>query len=941
MKATSFCLLTLILCLPVLLEAQPSGPSSGKFAPGMALKADPEVSLGRLANGLRYYIRKNQKPEKRVELRLVVNAGSILEDENQRGLAHFVEHMAFNGTENFKKQELTSYLESVGVRFGNDVNAYTSFDETVYMLQVPTDTPAVVEKAFDILEDWAHRVSFEDDEIDRERGVIIEEWRSGRGAQARIRDKQFPVIFKNSAYASRLPIGDKHIIETFPHDLLRSFYRDWYRPDLMALIVVGDIDTAAVRNLIAKHFTALPARPSPKPHTLFPVPDHAETYVTIATDPEATTTFVSARWTLPVQAESTVTDYRRSLAEGLFNGMMNNRLEELSRLADPPFVFATSSKGPLVRTKEAYTLSAAVNDSGVERGFRALLMEARRVSLHGFTRSELERQKESLLRGIQQAYEERGKTESALYAGEYVRNFLTGEPFPGIATEYALAGQLIPTVTLAEVNALTAAWITDHNRILAVSGPRKDGLEIPAESALTAVMTSALSADVPPYVDRVSSAPLVSVPPTPGRITATNTIPELRVQEWTLSNGARVILKPTSFKNDEIVFAAFSPGGTSLADDKDYVPASTAASVVAEGGVGGFDVVELQKKLAGKIVGVTPYIGEIQEGLTGTASPQDVRTLFEMIYLLFTAPRKDSAAFVSYRSRLTAMLHNRSARPESAYEDTVQVTMAQHHPRRMPFTEETTNRLDLEQSFSFYRDRFSDAGDFTFIFVGTFEPDSLRGLVETFVGGLPSRQRKESWKDIGLRPPTGESSKTVARGMEPKSQVRVIFSGPFVWSQENRLELTAVASCLRMKLRESLREEKGGTYGVAVSASPIHYPRGEYRFSVSFGCSPDRVEELMTEMSRQIDTVRRIGPDDGTVEKVKETVRRERETSMKQNGFWLSALQQMYANEDDPLDILRYDDRMKDLTRDDLRRAAEQYLGSGNVARFVLYPEKR
>jgi zinc protease len=941
MKASPFRLLTLILCLPVLLEAQPSDPSPRKFARGMALTADPQVSLGTLANGLRYYIRKNEKPEKRVELRLAVNAGSILEDENQRGLAHFVEHMAFNGTENFKKQELASYLESVGVRFGNDVNAYTSFDETVYMLQVPTDAPAVVEKAFDILEDWAHRISFEDDEIDRERGVVIEEWRSGRGAQTRIRDKQFPVIFRNSAYASRLPIGDKHIIETFPHDVLRSFYRDWYRPDLIALVVVGDIDTSAIRNLIEKHFAAMPARANPKPRTLVPVPDHAETYVTIATDREATTTFVSARWTLPVQAESTVADYRRSLVEGLFNGMMNNRLEELARLADPPFVFATSSKGPLVRSKEVYTLSAAVNDSGVERGFRALLTEARRVSLHGFTRTELDRQKEFLIRGMQQAYEERGKTESALYAGEYVRNFLTGEPFPGIATEYALAGQLIPTVTLTEVNALAAVWITEHNRIIAVSGPQREGLETPAESTLTAVMAAVLSADVPPYVDRVSSAPLVSIPPTTGRITATDTIPELQVQEWMLSNGARVILKPTSFKNDEIIFSAFSPGGTSLADDRDYIPASTAASVVAEGGIGEFDVITLQKKLAGKIVGVTPYIGELQEGLTGTASPRDVRTLFELIYLTFTAPRRDSAAFVSYRSRLTAMLHNRSARPESAYEDTVQVTMAQHHPRRIPFTEETVNQLDLEQSFNFYRDRFSDASDCTFIFVGTFEPDSLRGLVETFLGGLPSRQRTESWKDIGLKPPTGDISKTVARGFEPKSQVRVIFSGPFVWSQENRLELTAVASCLRIKLRESLREEKGGTYGVAVSASPIHYPRGEYRFSVSFGCSPDRVEELTAETFRQIDTVRRIGPDDATVAKVKETVRRERETSMKQNGFWLSALQQMYANNDDPLDILRYDDRMKDLTRDDVRRAAEQYLGTGNVARFILYPEKR
>jgi len=907
--------------------------------PGAALPLDPALTKGRLPNGVTYYVRTNRKPEKRAELRLVVNAGSVLENNDQQGLAHFVEHMAFNGTKNFRRQELVNYLESVGVRFGADLNAYTSFDETVYMLQIPTDSTEIVEKAFDILEDWAHQISFEDSEIDKERGVVVEEWRQGRGAGARIRDKQLPIIFKNSRYADRLPIGKKETIEHFPHESLVQFYRDWYRPELTAVIAVGDFDPGRIESLIRKHFSVIPNTGTARQREVYPVPEHRETLYAIATDPEMTVTGVSINFKLDASSDSSETDYRRSLIESLAIGMFNDRLNERTRQADPPFLFASSSKGSLVRSRDIYSLNASVKEDGVERGLAALVTETARVRTFGFTATELERQKKDMLRSIERAYQERDKSESSGFASEYVRNFLVAEASPGIAYEYELHRRLLPGIAIDEVNRLSTGWITDRNRVVTVSAPEKPGSPTPVEADLARLIDSVSTLPVQAYLDSLSSQPLVPVPPTPGTLVAQKEIREIGITEWTLSNGARVILKPTDFKNDEVLLSAYSPGGSSLAPDSIYIPASTASSVVSEGGLGRFDRISLQKALAGKIAGVAPFIGELEEGISGSASPQDLATMFQMLYLTFTAPRMDSLAFTSYRTRLRGLLQNRDARPEASFDDTILVTMSQRHPRRRPFTVETLNALDLRKSFAFYRDRFADAGDFTFIFVGSFVPDEIRPLILTYIGGLPALHRTEQWKDIGLRPPSGIVTKQVRRGVEQKSQVRIIFSGPFIWSPENRHILNALGDILRMKLREALREEKGGTYGVGVSAFPVHYPRPEYRINLAFGCSPERVEELTRTAMEQIDSLRRFGPDEQYIGKVKETLNRERETNLKQNRFWLSALQSLYTNGEPPTEILQFELRLRQVTRQTIMNAARQYCTEQNYVRVIMYPE--
>ncbi len=540
--------------------ARPAGQSARDGDP---LPLDSAIVYGKLENGLTYYIRKNVRPESRAEVRLVINAGSVLENDDQRGLAHFVEHMAFNGTKNFKRQELVDYLQSVGVRFGPDLNAYTSFDETVYMIQVPTDTQAIVEKAFDILEDWAHQVSLEGTEIDKERGVIIEEWRLGRGAGMRMMEKQLPSLLKGSRYAERFVIGTKENLEKFPHETLRQFYRDWYRPELMAVIAVGDFDPVAIRALIDKHFSAIPRTASPRKRELFPVPDHTETLYAPATDPEATNTSVAVLYKMDVLPEVTAADYRRTILEGIYNAMLNARLREIGRQADPPFLYAGSSKFGFVRTKEFYQVSTVVRENGIQRGLAAALTEAIRVKQHGFTATELERMKRDLLRSLERAYAEREKTESASYAGEYARHFLEGEPSPGIAMELELYRRYLPGISVQEVNALAGQWMTAGNRVITVNAPEKAGVLIPTREAVLALIDSVDNVTTTPYVDAVASVPLMAKAPPAASISSTNDFADLGITEWRLSNGVRVVLKPTDFKNDEVLMAAFSPGGTS------------------------------------------------------------------------------------------------------------------------------------------------------------------------------------------------------------------------------------------------------------------------------------------------------------------------------------------------------------------------------------------
>ncbi|MCZ6633447.1 MAG: insulinase family protein [bacterium] len=905
-----------------------------------SIPVDQQITIGTLENGLKYYIRKNTRPENRAELRLVLNVGSVLEDEEQQGLAHFVEHMAFNGTANFPKQALINFIESVGMRLGADVNAYTDFDETVYFLQVPTDDNAILEQAFQIMEDWVHNVSFEAEEIEKERGVVVEEWRLGQGAAERMFDQQLPILFKDSRYAERLPIGQKAVLDTFEHETLRRFYQEWYRTDLMAVIAVGDFDPVQIQEMILQHFSSISAHTTPLDRPLFPVPDHEETLFAIASDPEATSTDVFISHKQEVRSVETLADFRQSLVEALFLGMVGQRLNELIFQPDPPFLIGGNSQSQFVRSKSLYSLAALAKPNGVEEAFESLLTEAARVLQHGFITSELIRQKEILLTGFEQGFLERDKVGSGRLANEYIRNFLTGEPIPGIEYEYEAARGLVPEISLGEVNLVGGNWITEGNRVIMVRSPEGEGVVIPTEADLLAVIEKVRGKEILSYQEDVTDSPLVETIPTPGTVVSDTTILELGITEWTLSNGVRVVLKPTDFQNNEIRFNSFSPGGHSLVPDEDYIAAITATSVIREAGLGNFSIVDLQKKLAGKIVRVSPRIGALRESISGRASPKDLETMFQLIYLNFTAPRRDSSAFLSYRNFLQGVLENASASPEAAFSDTIQVTMAQYHHRARPFSTALLAEMDLDKSFGIYTDRFADAGDFTFFFVGNFELESIKTLVETYLGGLPSTGREETWKDVGIRPPKGVIKKIVRKGIEPSSQTQIMFSGPYEWNRQNRIEMDVMAQVLDIKLREVLREELGETYGVFIRATPSHFPEEQYQVTINFGSAPENVEELTGAVFGRLDSLKKFGPTETDLAKAQEQQRRDRETSLKENGFWLNSMWAAYYHGGDLIDdILNFDQRIDGLTVEAIQLAAQRYFDFENYVRVVLHPE--
>jgi zinc protease len=904
------------------------------------LPQDPQVKIAKLENGLTYYVRENKKPENRAEIRLVVSIGSVVEEEHEQGIAHFLEHMAFNGTKNFKKQELVDYLESIGMRFGPDLNAYTSFDETVYELQVPTDSLSILKSAFQILEDWAHLVSLDTEAIDKERGVIKEEWRLRRGASARIGDQKYPIYFYNSQYAKRLPIGKMEIIDNCPSEVIRQFYRKWYRPQHMAVIAVGDFDKQFVENLIKIHFSKLETGNENLIRPIYIIPDHEKTLFTIATDPEMRRTNVSLNYKHDVNAIKTITDYKQMLIEDLYNQILNQRFQEILQQPDPPFLYAFSFKGSFVKTKDIYSLEAGVQKNEIGRALESLVTESERVKRHGFTSSELERVKREKMRLIEKAFNERDKTESNRYANEYIRNFLYTEPAPGIEYEYEMYKLFVPRIELDEINHLGDRWIRQVNRVIAVEMPEKVDIKVPSEDELVTIISSAEAKEIQPYVDQVLNEPLLDEFEEIGSIIEQDSIVQLGLKQLTLSNGIRVVLKSTEFKNDEIRFTALSPGGHSLVDAKDYLSAITATSIIQNSGIGKFSSIELEKALTGKLVNVAPWIGELQEGISGSVTPEDLETLFQLIYLYFTEAKVDSTSFLSYKNRMKGSLENRSVSPDVAFRDTIQVTMSQNHPRRQPWTKEKLDQMDMVRSYEIYQDRFADVSDFIFIFVGNFEADSIEYLLTKYLGTLPAINRKEKGEDVGAKPPKGVINKYVKRGIEDKSSIQVVFTGQGTWSRENSYNLSSMASVLRIKLREVLREDLGGTYGVGVGASQSRIHDQYYRLTISFGCAPDRVEELTNVVFSQIDSLKNYPVEERYLKKVKETQRRSYERSLKENTYWLNNLAGYFYFGDDPRNIYNLNTYMDKLSQNDILQSAKQYFDMNNYVRFVLLPEK-
>ncbi len=866
----------------------------------------------------------------------------MLEDDDQRGLAHFVEHMEFEGTQHFPGQGITDFLSSLGLSIGPDANAATSYDDTQYTLRVPTD-PGVLDRALLVLEDWAHAASFDESGIDRERGIVLSEWRMNLGADERTEDKIRRVQLEGSRYTDRPPIGDPDVIQHAGREQLTRFYHDWYRPDLMAVIVVGDVDRDAVTAMIKAHFSSL-ASPSPeRPRPAFDVPDHPGTRYLVVTDKETTATAVQISDLRPARNQGSVGGYRDVMMDELFANMLGGRLDELSQGTNPPFLQAAADRGlfPTPRTRDEAVLQALVANDGVPQGLDALVTELQRVTRFGFTATELARAKQAMMSGSERIAGESPDRESASRADEYTRNVLEDEALPTIWQELAFHRRFLPDITLGEVNALATDWFPDRNRLVVVSGPATAGVVMPGQTELAAVVKSASAKRLEPYVDVAAGEALVKTPPARGTIVKSKVVSDAGITEWTLSNGATVVLKPTTLKEDQILFRAVAPGGTSLASDAEFIPARVADSVVRAGGVGEFNAVTLDKILAGKAVAVTPFIDDVDEGLVGGSTPQDLETMFQLLHLQFTEPRADPTAFAAMTSQARALLVNQLASPEVVFNQAIDAALGQNSPRRQPETPATIDQWNLATSLAFYKARFADASNFTFVFVGSFTPESIKPFVETYIASLPATHAHETWRDLGITPPSGVVERIVRKGVDPKSEVAIVFSGPFVYDDPHMLALQTMTILLQSRLLDTIRGELGGTYSITATPEMEKSPRPEYSVRIDWTCDPARTAALVERVFEEIAFVKATLLSPQQVARIRESLLRQFENDSQDNSYLLAQISRRYEDGDaaNVAAVEGLPARIAALTGDMIQQAAQTYLNTSNYVQVTLLPE--
>jgi zinc protease len=902
---------------------------------------NPKVYSGTLPNGMKYFVLKNDKPANRVEMMLAVNVGSVLEDEDQRGLAHFCEHMAFNGTKSFPKQQLVSFLESTGIRFGADLNAYTNQDETVYLLTIPTDKPNNLETGLNVLRDWSRFVNYADKDINDERGVVVEEWRLRSNAQERVFDLHRPVLYHQSPYADRRPIGDTGVLLRCPTENLRRFYHTWYRPESMAIVVVGDMDPTAMVERIKRTFTVEGSTTYPKKERpSMSLPYHERTLISIVKEKEIPTASIDVIWKRRPFSTATYEGIRLAIAHQLISTMLALRTQEISRKPNPPFLYSALQYGNIVRETGAVIASSAPADKNVLRSLSAMMTELYRAERHGFTAGELERAKQSVLSNMEQAYNERDKSESQPFAQELVRHFLTGESVPGIEVELAIFRSMMPTITTEELKKVLADEIAPNNRVVMLSMPEGGGYTIPTEEEVSNLLKAVESKTIAAYVDQAVEKQLLASTPAPGKIASKENIKEIDAVKLTLSNGATVLYKKTDFKNDEILFSATSWGGTNYTDLGNLNNARLAAQIIDECGIADFDASALSRMLTGKNLSISPTISEDAEGFTGQSTPKDIKTLFELLHLYFVAPRKDKDAFTSLTQKVRTQLENKDKNPEAVFQDSLMAILTNYHPRAKPISVADIDAMDLDKVYAFYRQRFANPGDFTFSFVGNIETDEFERYVTQYLASVPGSSTRETYKDNGVRSTKGVIKRTVVRGTENKSTVVMTLHGPMSYGPKERYDITALCEVMGIRLREQLREEKGGTYTVAVIPQMEKLPEEEYAIMVYFGCDPSRVEELTKAVSSEIENMKNSLVDQIYIDKVREIQLKEREVSMKRNSFWMSVIRQFTRDQEPYSNVYLRDGYIKALSPEVVREAARKYLNTPNTTTVILMPER-
>lgn len=907
------------------------------------LPTDPQLHSGTFANGLTYYVRTNKKPENKVELRLVVKAGSMQETDEQRGLAHFMEHMNFNGTRNFEKNELVNYLQSIGVEFGADLNAYTSFDQTVYILPIPTDKPGNLEKGFQIIEDWAHNALLTDKDINDERGVVLEESRLGKGADDRMLQKYFPTYASGTKYAERLPIGKDEVLKNFKPETIRAYYHDWYRPNLQAVVVVGDIDTATAMKYLRKHFATL-QNPATAPARAYEtVTARTKPVAMVVTDKEASNSLLQIMFPpTPDKEERTVGDYRDFLKKQLALQIINQRLSDVAQGAASPFPFAQVYFDDMLYGYESFSAVTLFGPEGPEEPLNALTAEIVRAKQYGFTQSELDRARAEVMAGMEKTYNERTTTESKSYVEEYIRNFLEAEPIPGIVNEYQYFKTMLPVITVADLNALPKAWMANDATFTLITAPENKDLKLPSDGELQRMTEKGLSQKVEAMQETAAASALLSSLPARGAARETKMDKDLGVTTYTLSNGVMVTVKPTTFKSDEIILSGVKRGGTGTYGVADKSNVRFATQVVSAMGAGGFTPTELDKALAGKTVKVSTGIGEFSNTVSGSSTVKDAETMMQLLYLQLTQPRKDEALFAAFKQKQMMMLQFTASNPQAYFVDTTIKVMFANNPLAPTVIPKAADydAINVDRALEIYKKEIGLGDGYHFFIVGNVKEDSMRRLIEQYLGTLPTTKAIPYIKDNGVRPIAGEKSIEVRKGTEKQSLILTQYHGDATFSEDLCLRTMAVAELLNIRVVEELREKLGAIYGGGFQADVQQFPYPEFSVGMYLPCGPENVDTLLKSSNAEIQNLIAKGPSAKDLDKVKSQWREAYRTSVKENGWWARKLQNVLFWGYDKSHVLAYEKWIDSLTPAQVQETARMLFGSGNKFTSVLYPEK-
>lgn len=930
----------LILIIALL---QLSGSGFSQNGLNQPVPVDPAARIGTLANGITYYIRHNEEPKERASFYIIQNVGALLENDDQNGLAHFLEHMAFNGTRHFPGKGIINTLEKHGVQFGRNINAYTSTGETVYNLSdIPVKHEGLVDTCLLVLNDWADFLLLTDQEIDAERGVITEEWRTRRTADFRLRSQYWPVLLKDSKYAKRDVIGDLDVIKNFKYETLRNFYHDWYRTDLQAIAIVGDIDVDAVEQKVKALFSKIETVKDAQKREFYEVPEHKEPLYVLATDKEASNYSISLyiKHKAPAASEKTLAYLREQTIQSLFGMMTRDRITELLQKGVPPFVTGNIAYGGFVDGYDVMYISATAKPDQDDLAFRSIYTEAQRIYQHGFTSGELERAKTNMLTSYESRYKQRDKINNDQFASDFKSHYIDGEPLTSIDFDWDFVQKILPSISVDDVSNRAKKWMTPENRVIVVMGPEKpEARHLSKEQAL-AIISELENSPVQPYAEEAVSTNLIKKELIGSKVKSTKKLPEFNAVEWTLGNATRVVYRRADYEKDQVSLLAVSNGGSSKVNDDKVASAMMLNQFIGSFGVGDYDATALKKALTGKKVSMNVSLSELNETFIGSGTPKDFETMMQLLYLQFENPRFDKEAYEAMLGRLKAAVANMANNPQKIMGDSLALIMTCKNPRTKLIIPELLNEISLEQIEPIYKDRFVDAGDFTYFIVGNIDEETARTMAEKYIGSLTNLPRKETWTDRKVEGPIGKTVREIEIPLEvKKATVSVNFDAKMEYTPEQNMILSVLRDILNLRYTEEIREKEGGTYGVRVSTNSSKFPKAEKSLSMMFDTDPDKARHLKSIIYREMDKIAQNGPTAEDLDKAVKNLQKNREQAKLHNSYWLQALNTYYTYSYNPAAPENYETILEKMTIAQVQKFTQSFLAKADVVDIIFKPK--